>query len=119
MNFYDKSEAVERLRTGFQSVLTDVSEVRDHGVEAIQRDLSNALNGGGVNTVATFVEALVHDHRTLQQGTVRWFIEVLVTYGAVCSADDGALIDGRNEAAVKLCQEIADLVDGTGSIPHI
>ena len=39
MNFYDKSEAVERLRTGFQSVLTDVSEHRDHGVEAIQYSL--------------------------------------------------------------------------------
>lgn len=112
MNHYDKTDQVTKLRT-------QDNPVRDENIVNIQRTLSNALNGGGVNTVATFVDALTHDHRTLQQGAVRWFVEVLTTYGAVCSANDGALIDLRNEGAVKLCQEIAKLVDGTGTISHI
>jgi hypothetical protein len=106
MNHYDKSEALS-------------SGIRDDGIVEMQRTLSNALNGGGVNTVATFVDALTHDHRTLQQSTVRFLVEVLVTYGIHCAADDGMLTDGRNEGAVTLCQEIAKLVDGTGTISHI
>jgi len=118
VNEYDKSDAVWKLRSD------NVSGDRDPGIEALQIDLSHALNGGGFNTVATFVDALIRDHRTIQQATVRWLVEVLVSYGESCCWDGAAnaglgLYDRRNEAAVELCKQISALVDETGSLPHI
>jgi len=113
VNYYDKSDALVEINSA-------PNPDRSQWALGVQRDISKLVNSGDrFNSVATVVDALVHDHRTIQQSTVRFLVEVLVTYGSHCAADDGMLTDGRNEAAVKLCQQIADLVDGTGSIPHI
>ena len=53
---------------------------------------------------AEAVEILVTDHRTLQQNTMRFFMEFV-------KAMAGRPYDHRNEASVKLAQQIMEIED--------
>lgn len=71
--------------------------------------LSRAVNVMGQEdvAVAAFAEALMSDHRTLQQGMVRVITKALALYGKE------ARTDLRNEAAVSLCRKLTPVIEET------
>lgn len=50
-----------------------------------------------------FIDALFKEHRTLQQSTIRLFLEVIEA-----AADPGYRTDGRNDGAKQTCQDVIE-----------
>lgn len=85
--------------------------VRETG-EQFARDFSNFVNDMRDGPKAAAVEAMLRDHRTLQQGMMRFFMQFVEGM-----ADQRS--DLRNEASVKLAKAIMDLPIEVRSLPYI
>ncbi len=76
-----------------------------HDIAEVQEILARAVNSGDAMKVAEiFCDYLFIEHRTLQQSTIKMLVEILIKYSEASS-------DLRNEAAVKFCKELKELVD--------
>lgn len=77
------------------------------GKEAADK-VSRILNSSGFEMETEFVQTMANDHRSLQQAftrlCVRWFRHL-----AECG--ETARFDLRNEASVKLAQELKPILD--------
>jgi hypothetical protein len=80
--------------------------------QAIVRDLSDWVNGMGHDN-RVFVEALIREHRTLQQ---QIFELMLACIDAWAKEEH---FDLRNEFTVKKCREIMNLFPGGPAVPFI
>tara|TARA_Y100000034_G_C6794193_1_gene355817 strand:- start:125 stop:430 length:306 start_codon:yes stop_codon:yes gene_type:complete len=85
----------------------ELKQEREENVKRIIRDLCNVLNYGHQTEVteAAF-DALIRDHPTLQASFWRFIKSLATRY------KDTPRVDLRNEAAVKLCADIAALKQG-------
>jgi hypothetical protein len=87
--------------------------------EAIADILSSFVNGSHNESSEAFVEAIMRDHRTLQQMTFGLFLQLVDKWAE--AGDDKELMrfDARNEFTVTTAQKIRDMFEkefGTGSI---
>ena len=66
-------------------------------------DYSNCMGRTEQTLVTAMVDAMHHQHKTIQQNMIRYLVTLLVTYSKTQS------IDLRNEASVALCKKISEL----------
>jgi hypothetical protein len=71
--------------------------------EQLAETITDFVNNYGCDKQA-FIDALFKEHRTLQQSTIRLFLQVIEA-----AADQGYRTDGRNDGAKQTCQ---DLIEG-------
>ena len=71
--------------------------------------LSSLLNGGSNSTSEAFVEALLNDHRTLQQCFARMVVLWIHKQAERCKDD---CFDLRNEGTVKMCKRLDEVIEG-------
>ena len=57
---------------------------------------------------SAFINAIMHEHRTLQQGVMRSIYNLILEWA---KAEELGYYDGRNEATVKFCQSIKALAE--------
>lgn len=76
------------------------------GQEFIQylADYSNCMGRTNEVLVRDMVETLHRQHRTLQQGVVRFLVDLLVEYGK--TPDNRT--DLRNQDAIQVCRDITE-----------
>ena len=72
-------------------------------------NLSNAVNEMSFDAVS-FAEAIRRDHRSLQQSTMRVFVELLKQWAEDANTGN---FDLRNEDTVKLARDLLDGVEHT------
>lgn len=70
--------------------------------EELAETITDFVNNFGCDHEA-FIKALFNDHRTLQQSTIRLFLQVIEA-----AAKEEYRTDLRNEGAKKTCQEIME-----------
>lgn len=70
--------------------------------EELAETITDFVNNFGCDHEA-FIKALFNDHRTLQQSTIRLFLQVIEA-----AAKEEYRTDLRNERAKKTCQEIVE-----------
>jgi hypothetical protein len=77
--------------------------VNEKGARIWVRELSDMVNimGSSKRRAEAIVEEMYSCHRTLQQGIVDLFLQVLLAYKP-------SNFDLRNEAAVKLCEQLRE-----------
>lgn len=73
-------------------------------VVSMLSSVANIMGKGPDETASAIFEAIVRDHRTLQQQMIAMLAGVLYRYAE-------AQWDGRNEAAVRMCAMIAQLLE--------
>lgn len=71
--------------------------------DEVQNVVSNFVNNFNCDEKC-FVDAVLRDHRTLQQSTVRLFFKVIEAFAEV----PNNMTDPRNERAVEISKEIID-----------
>lgn len=77
---------------------------RKESAEEVAEKLSRFVNNYNMPK-EHFINAVLRDHNTLQQSTIRLFLE---TIEAVAKQE---FFDGRNEAAVKTCRELVEMYE--------
>lgn len=82
----------------------------------LAKQTANSLNSFGFNYYE-FCEEMGDEHRTLQQSFTRLCLEWM----RYCSQYKDFEYDGRNEASVKLCREVCNVLEekGLGGLPLI
>lgn len=70
--------------------------------EELAEAITDFVNNYGADKQA-FIQALFREHRTLQQSTIRLFLEVIEA-----AARKDYQYDGRNEATKFVCQDIVE-----------
>ena len=84
-------------------------ELIDQAVENLQ-DALNDISFGADEASEILLISIENTHRTLQQETIGTLINTIIKYA------DTKWFDLRNEASVKLCQTIRDLLIREGLI---
>lgn len=79
-----------------------------------QRAVSNFVNGMG-HKDQEFVDALMSDHRTLQQSTMRLFMACIKAWSEV----EPAWCDLRNQDTIALAKLIVSATDGKDYLRHV
>jgi len=94
-------------------VLAERNLERARKVRGAIQVITNACNtyDGPEPVIEGIVEALNHEHRTLQQSFWRVMYEVMKKYGA----DDWC--DLRNEASKEFCREVTEKIEAY--FPHV
>ena len=85
--------------------------------EQLAHSFGTFVNQNSVDSsaIAAFMNEMSREHRTLQQQVVHMMIRVLIEYGK----QDERFIDGRNEAAHKMCKRLGELADTGEFIPYM
>lgn len=76
---------------------------KEERAKKLAEDVLDFVNCYGFDS-KTFAETICRGHKTLQQSTMRLFIETICQMAEVVP-------DGRNEAAVKLAKEIKGIAE--------
>lgn len=71
--------------------------------EELAETITDFVNTFSDENRKAFIEALFRQHRTLQQSTIRLFLETIEA-----AAEPGYRTDGRNDGAKQTCQDIIE-----------
>ena len=80
--------------------------------QELAKELSAYLNTFGRDH-KEFIDTVLRDHPTMQQATIRLFLETIKAFS------EKNYFDGRNESAVKICKEITAAFGDNFRLPLI
>ena len=81
--------------------------VKQEAIKELADKLSRFVNGGTQEDIQALADAVLRDHRTLQQQTFGFFLVCIKKWACL----EKNWYDLRNEWTVQVCKKIVDQVD--------